>query len=290
MGRRGAEDPERGLLVAGTLTGNSSDAGWRAGSDEAAGNHLIAVDGRDVVGALQHNSGPNSCGWGDFLSNQAVDAGHLVPVAFGGNNTSGPRDVASALSAHGGASGRMDFETETFIAQPIAFHGSQDPDVSGDVTHPLGRNYGQEACIAFDPTQITHRENRSNPQPGDPCHTLARGAHAPAIAFQERGREDGRTLEIGGDAAYALTAPKDGGRAQERNLLDPQMRVRRLMPVECERLQGFEPGYTDIVFRGKPASDGVRYKALGNSWACNVPAWVGRRIALVDDIQRRSAS
>ena len=103
-----------------------------------------------------------------------------------------------------------------------------------------------------------------------------------AVAFQERGREHGRELEIGGDVAYALTAPSGGGRAQERNVMTPAMQVRRLTPVECERLMGFPDSYTAIRWRGKPASecpDGPRYKALGNSWAVPVVRWIGRRIA-----------
>lgn len=62
------------------------------------------------------------------------------------------------------------------------------------------------------------------------------------------------------------------------------MAVRRLMPVECERLQGFPDGYTAIPFRGKPAADGPRYKALGNSMAVNVMRWLGRRIDMVETI------
>ena len=59
------------------------------------------------------------------------------------------------------------------------------------------------------------------------------------------------------------------------------MQVRRLTPTECERLQGFPDGYTQIPWRKKPASecpDGPRYKALGNSWAVPVVRWIGRRI------------
>lgn len=59
------------------------------------------------------------------------------------------------------------------------------------------------------------------------------------------------------------------------------MQVRRLTPVECERLQGFPDNYTAIPWRKKPASecpDGPRYKALGNSWAVFNVRWIGRRI------------
>jgi len=59
--------------------------------------------------------------------------------------------------------------------------------------------------------------------------------------------------------------------------------VRRLTPRECERLQGFPDDYTLIPYRGRrPASDGPRYKALGNSMAVPVMRWLGKRIALVD--------
>jgi DNA (cytosine-5)-methyltransferase 1 len=54
--------------------------------------------------------------------------------------------------------------------------------------------------------------------------------------------------------------------------------VRRLTPVECERLQGFPDGYTDVMHKNKNASDAARYHALGNSWAVNVVRWIGERI------------
>lgn len=63
-------------------------------------------------------------------------------------------------------------------------------------------------------------------------------------------------------------------------------RVRRLMPEECEPLQGFPIGYTNIPWRGKAgAPDGPRYKALGNSMAVNVMRWIGTRIQMVEDMQ-----
>ena len=56
--------------------------------------------------------------------------------------------------------------------------------------------------------------------------------------------------------------------------------VRRLTPVECERLQGFPDHYTAVPFNGKPSTDTVRYKALGNSWPINVVRWLGERIQM----------
>jgi DNA (cytosine-5)-methyltransferase 1 len=64
--------------------------------------------------------------------------------------------------------------------------------------------------------------------------------------------------------------------------------VRRLTPRECERLQGFPDDYTLIPYRGKPAADGPRYKALGNSMAVPVMRWIGERIAAVDAIAQEA--
>ena len=60
-----------------------------------------------------------------------------------------------------------------------------------------------------------------------------------------------------------------------------QTSVRRLLPVECEKLQGFEPGWTAVPYRGKPASDGPRHRSIGNSFAVPVISWIGTRIDLV---------
>jgi DNA (cytosine-5)-methyltransferase 1 len=66
------------------------------------------------------------------------------------------------------------------------------------------------------------------------------------------------------------------------------MAVRRLTPVECERLQGFPDSYTDIKSKNKPTPDGPRYKALGNSMAVPVMAWIGQRIEQVEAICKQN--
>jgi len=68
------------------------------------------------------------------------------------------------------------------------------------------------------------------------------------------------------------------------NVMVQAMAVRRLTPKECERLQGFPDNYTDIKPKGKATPDGPRYKALGNSMAVPVMAWIGKRIQEVDAI------
>ena len=66
------------------------------------------------------------------------------------------------------------------------------------------------------------------------------------------------------------------------------LQVRRLTPRECERLQGFPDDYTLVPYRGKPAADGPRYKALGNSMAVPVMRWIGERIKLAEEVIRVS--
>ena len=61
-----------------------------------------------------------------------------------------------------------------------------------------------------------------------------------------------------------------------------QMAVRRLTVRECERLQGFPDDYTAITYNGRPAADGPRYKAIGNSMAVPVMRWIGERIAATE--------
>jgi DNA (cytosine-5)-methyltransferase 1 len=74
-----------------------------------------------------------------------------------------------------------------------------------------------------------------------------------------------------GDPSHTITSACVHGVANA-------MAVRRLTPTECERLQGFPDGYTDIQPNGKPTPDGPRYKALGNSMAVPCMVWIGQRI------------
>ncbi|MBT0726803.1 DNA cytosine methyltransferase [Rosenbergiella australiborealis] len=138
---------------------------------------------------------------------------------------------------------RIDFDVETF-----AIHGTQDPDVNAEFAHTIGRNQGQENTIVY----------------GIPGNWIGR---AP-----ENG---GNSLEPTHNISPCLTATDRHGVAYG-NLV-----VRRLMPVECERLQGFPANWTQIHWRNADAvncPDGPRYKAIGNSMAVPVMRWIGERI------------
>lgn len=100
---------------------------------------------------------------------------------------------------------------------------------------------------------------------------------------------DVRNMRLGNDVSGTLQAKSSGG--YSLNYLNPVLveigsnyAIRRLMPLECERLQGFPDGWTAVKCNGKLASDSVRYKALGNSMAVPVMRWIGERIGeLTDD-------
>jgi len=101
----------------------------------------------------------------------------------------------------------------------------------------------------------------------------------------------------GKDLSHALTAPKrysssEDGTGRMPPTISQEMKVRRLTPIECERLQGFPDNYTQIPWRNKAPEDcpdGPRYKAMGNSMAVPVMNWIGRRIQMVEDIAKTFA-
>ena len=94
---------------------------------------------------------------------------------------------------------------------------------------------------------------------------------------------------LGGEVTISIDASYykgcGGTSTGERPVVASGMAVRRLTPVECERLQGFPDNYTNIPWRKKDESpDGPRYKALGNSMAVPVMNWIGSRISKVEAI------
>jgi DNA (cytosine-5)-methyltransferase 1 len=105
--------------------------------------------------------------------------------------------------------------------------------------------------------------------------------YAAVLTFTERTRNGERNLEVQENLAYTLTNPGKGGRTQERNIAG-DFGVRRLTPIECERLQGFEDDYTawgvDDQGQRIEMSDSVRYRMCGNAVCKNVSAWLDQQI------------
>lgn len=107
-----------------------------------------------------------------------------------------------------------------------------------------------------------------------------RGTPIVPVAFAQNSRDEVREMPYSG----ALSAQPG---MKQTTFMRTGKQVRRLTPRECERLQGFPDDYTAITHRGKPAKDGPRYKALGNSWAVPVAHWIGLRIDLVDAVMKQ---
>jgi DNA (cytosine-5)-methyltransferase 1 len=159
-------------------------------------------------------------------------------------------------------------------------------------------------------------------EPGDPCPTLTKAhSHAVAQPVYEMHGQDSRVRDLGDTCSTVTSKWGTGGgnvpvTTQSICLMDQggsvmniehdmtgtlrrethghepvvmqRMAVRRLTPVECERLQGFPDNYTDIKPKGKATPDGPRYKALGNSMAVPVMAWIGQRIEQVEAICKQN--
>lgn len=176
---------------------------------------------------------------------------------------------------------------------------------------PSGTNQ-TPAVMAFDTTQITSKENGSQPEFGKPCHTLNANAHTPCVALdmthacdvirecgeqvpalQARmgtgGNQVPLTYQMNGfgdyRAAEVASSCKQRDFKDNTDLAITNMVVRRLTPMECERLQGFPDHWTDIGEwideKGKKhkGADSPRYKALGNSIALPFWDWMLRRMA-----------
>jgi DNA (cytosine-5)-methyltransferase 1 len=112
-------------------------------------------------------------------------------------------------------------------------------------------------------------------EPGDPCPTIT-SAHSHAVAYKATGESSLSDVTMSITASYGA-----GGADLATKPLVCGMAVRRLTPTECERLQGFPDGYTNIKDK---CPDSPRYKALGNSMAVPVMKWIGERIKTVDSL------
>ena len=114
-----------------------------------------------------------------------------------------------------------------------------------------------------------------------PIHDQAT-RHSGKRAANQDGKGNGLGIGQAGDPMNTLTAGDKHAVAYQGQEPDLEsMVVRRLTPVECERLQGFPDGWTMIPWRGKEAEscpDSPRYKAIGNSMAVPVMNWIGRRL------------
>ena len=182
-------------------------------------------------------------------------------VCFGGGNTRGPIQNAACLTAHGY---RSDFEVETFVTQQGV--GTFAQNGRGEVR--FESNHGQISGTLM---------SSGKPGYGIPAIAFQDNAPYPTLRASHRG-DEGQIIMPGYEAHYhySATPPDSNGKKPWA-----EWRVRRLMPVECERLQGLPDHYTQVPYRGKPATDTPRYQAIGNAMAVPCLAWLGKRLLQV---------
>lgn len=192
-------------------------------------------------------------------------------------------------------------------ARSIGYAEEQAPTLNAE----CGGN--KPAVMAFDTTQITSKQNGSIPDFGKPCHTLNANAHVPGVvldmnrqipltyqkttgtlspgahAGSYNGQDAYNDMLVCGaavpDVAHTLKAKANCDYRWDSEIYPVQnMVVRRLTPLECERLQGFPDHWTDLGewtdSKGKrhKDADSPRYKALGNSIALPPWKWLLKRL------------
>lgn len=298
---------ETGQDVTGTLSARTQGGGGLGTDFECAGGLTVYAP----------EMAPSLTASGRGVARARESRGQDPVIAYGGNRTSGPIDCATACNAHGGT-GRLDFESETFVvcgpvASPVTtrshngdakadapllvVHGSQDPCVSEHVAFALGRNHGQENAVAYGEVAHTLRgegfdaseDGTGRGTPLVPCHVTLHD-----VAHTLRSNPYNNSDPVAESSMHVLSYGA----------------VRRLTPRECEKLQGLPLDYTlvpdpqcgktkrdrktkhdpemqDYWRRGgvdpalldrKLLADGPRYKAIGNGFAVPVVRWIGARI------------
>jgi DNA (cytosine-5)-methyltransferase 1 len=186
----------------------------------------------------------------------------------------------------GGYAGRRQEDDVNLVAHALradGFDASEDGTGRGTPLVPVAYDMrGREGGAQFEGPHFTANIRAS-------AGGSSRSYVAGDIAFAENSRAELRLC--GGDGTVASQLTTGGGKpGQGQPCIASQWAVRRLTPRECERLQGFPDDFTAITWRGKPAADSPRYKALGNSMAVNAMRWIGQRIDWVERITNEVAA
>jgi DNA (cytosine-5)-methyltransferase 1 len=195
--------------------------------------------------------------------------------------------AASETQIHSALRGRTPGQSEASTTTVVAFsertrqHGSHIELESSDVTPAIRTGVNRQQGV-MQPQAFTHSGYSNQPawMTGDRTDCLPASGHGDTS-------HQGIGVVVGSDeTAGTLRANQGSGWRSNGTPVEgvaiQGMAVRRLTPRECERLQGFPDDYTAVTYRKKPAADGPRYRALGNSMAVPVMAWIGQRIAEVE--------
>jgi DNA (cytosine-5)-methyltransferase 1 len=294
------------VLVGGTPCQSFSVAGLRKGLDDPRGNlalTYIALLRRyrprwmvweNVPGVLSSSDG------GDFRAFLSGLAGWDIPIPEGGWQNSGVVNAAPTPGSYGLAWGMLDAQY-TGLAQRrkrvfvVGYLGDwrraaavlfERESLSG---HPAPRREaGSRVAYALGASPASHeRPNVANGQGNVVVSATLTARFAKGFGYDGQDLNSGLPFLVSPTVTSKWAKGSGGPAGSEHQNLAPigiDNAVRRLTPRECERLQGFPDDYTLCPYRGKPAADGPRYKALGNSMAVPCMSWIGRRIKEVDSL------
>ena len=310
------------LLVAGTPCQSFSVAGRRQGMDDPRGQLAFAYAGilakyrprwlvwENVPGVLSSNKGRDFAAFvrelvklGYGVCWRMLDAQHFgVPQRR-------KRIFAVGYLGDWRPSAAVLFERQSRPGD-FAPGGKTGERIAGTAEEFIDKHKKFELVEAFQPAEV-RRTGTANPRPISPTITsgMGGGDTVPRVlafpcrmsATQQATTEnlspalqsinptavaigtDCYNGQITGNISMTLKAGQ-GNPAVNQPTVMQSTQVRRLTPKECERLQGFPDDWTNIPTKGKDCPDGPRYKALGNSMAVPVMAWIGRRLAMVANI------
>ncbi len=285
--------------IAGALTDGGHGGGGLNGQDVYA-NRIIPTYCPDVANPLTRRMRKGF--------NTTLDEGHTPIVSFNWQNGAGYGEAHDGLGVGIDHAGPQSVSQVQAIAIRTANTGANGHGVADEVAHTIDGAQGQ--AVAFKPSYYTRGKDGAPSDIVPPLSADAdKGDQEPVIAFKPGQSADSHSIGAQDDIACTLEGGEGGNNRQAIAFAENQrgeliesdqayalqtsggkpgqgypavhtgMQVRRLTPLECERLQGFSDGYTKIP----KCSDSGRYRALGNSMAVPVMAWIGRRIQEVDD-------
>lgn len=287
------------ILVGGTPCQSFSVAGLRKGLEDPRGNLMLTFGAianhfkprfilwENVPGVLSTNAGRDfgaflgmleECGYG--FSYRVLDAKHFgVPqrrrrvfVVGCLGDWSTPAKILfepESLRGYIAKSKKQREDTSGVFAVRTANTSANGHGVAENVSHTLDRAQGQ--CVV-----MAHGQANAEIRQDGQATTLTCNHEAPILAVNGFHWQNGFGAAVNGDLCGTLIK-------NQTPAAQIGSSVRRLTPVECERLQGFPDDLTRIPWRGRPAEDcpdGPRYKACGNSMAVPVMRWIGERIKM----------
>lgn len=325
VGHLGAESPAEVLFEPDYLSGNPQSSrekrkelASRAGRSAAcAGFKYSAAPRANTIGYAEEQANTLTADWhapavlplrGNMIGRtDSADRQGMAMSQFG-------TEIAGCLTARGDSSPCADRGQNIVCMTGTQTHCHISNEIAGCLTAHMGKDdapvvvggaiSGNAANEAFGVAQNTRNEVRIvgdgtlsgalAARPGMKQTTfVCTGSTCPIneqIATRDKKLGCGTGLGVSADGDPAFTLLENHPHMAASEIGDKpagvnHMLVRRLTPLECERLQGFPDEHTLIAWKGKPAEecpDGPRYKAIGNSMAVPVMRWVGRRIAAVD--------